>query len=94
MSVKLTGEATDNLILSIIYNDYRLCYWSYREDQKKFLGKPIPEHWEDQFAFYSQTLDAFYRLTEYYGGSMGELQRIRDEIDYGDMIIQGMSQKD
>jgi hypothetical protein len=95
MSVKLdlTYEAVDSLMISLILEGYELCYWSYRNDQKKFVGKEIPDHWEEEFAKNSQTLDAFYLLLEHYGGCTSDLERIRNKIDYGDKIIQGMSEK-
>ena len=93
IQLDLTYEAVDALMISLIIEGYTNCYWSYRDDQKKFVNQRIPPVWEVEFARYSQTLDAYYRLMEHYGGSTEDLRKIRDKVDYGDKIVQGMSEK-
>ena len=93
MTVKLdlTSEGRDALMISLILGDYECCYYSYAQDLKKFKDQPIPEDWIDQFDTYETTLMAYENLMDHYGGPVWELDRIRDKIDYGDEIVQGMS---
>lgn len=92
VKLDLTPEAMDSLMVNLIQDGYENCYWSYRQDSKKF--KPddgLPKHWVDTFDIYETTLRAFENLMDYYGGSQLTLKEIRDRIDYGDKIIRGMS---
>ena len=77
----------------MLFRSYRICYWAYRDTQKTVAKwKEIPENWKEEFLDSEKRLRAYETLVEYYGGQLSLLKSIRDKIDYGDKIIQGMSE--
>lgn len=96
LTLKLDDSSYDNLTLQILYEGYLNCYYWYKQDLKVYNSDPCRYAYKlEDINSYYEVLEAYERLARHYAvpsDAASALKQIRDEIDYGDRLIQGMSQ--
>lgn len=95
LKVDISYEEYDKVFLQILYDGYETCYSCYKEDFKKYDSDRVKYDykWED-IQDYIDILEAYETLADHYTSrdeGKKALQKIRDKINYGSKLIEGMS---
>lgn len=95
LTLKLNYEAYDDAFLQMLYEGYEACYFSFIEDNEKFIRDPVRYGYlEEDILHNANVCSAYETLAEHYTAGDGwkrKLQAIRDRFEYRQKIIKGMS---
>lgn len=97
LKIDVDYDARDKLFLTLLLEGYECCYWCQRDDLRSYLKDPKKNAYKlEDIEHNKDVLKAYETLARHYSSrdqdADGRLQAIRDHIDYGWRIVDGMSQ--